>query len=266
MGLSDSLVGILNFVSIILSIPIIGAGIWLAKQHTTDCYLFLQWPVIILGVFILLVSLAGFVGSCCRVTCLLWLYLVIMFLLIVLLFIFTIFAFFVTNKTAGEIVGNKGYKEYRLGDYSTWLQRQVSKSSNWDKIQSCLSDSKYCDGLRDEYPTEAQFSNASLTPIQSGCCKPPTDCNCKFVNATYWNACSNPTVDDDCTTYSTDSTQLCFSCNSCRAGVLQNINKDWRKVAEVNIVVLVFLIIVYSVGCCAFRNVKSDGYRKGPYG
>lgn len=264
MGLSDSLLGILNLFTFLLSIPIIAAGVWLAKQHGSDCYRFLQSPVIVLGVFILLISIAGFVGSCCRVTCLLCLYLVVMFLLIVLLFVFTIFAFVVTNKTAGEVVGNKGYREYKLGDYSTWLQRRVNKTSNWEKIQSCLSDSKFCDGLRNAYPTEAQFNNASLSPIQSGCCKPPTGCSCKFVNATYWEDCSKPTYDTDCTTYSTNSTQLCFSCNSCRAGVLQNISKDWRKVAKVNIVMLVFLIIVYTIGGCALRNVRSNGYRKGP--
>lgn len=265
MGLSDSLVGILNFITFILSIPIIAAGIWLARQHSTDCYRFLQWPVIILGVFILLVSLAGFVGSCCRVTCLLWLYLVAMFLLIVLLFVFTIFAFVVTNKTAGEVVGNKGFKEYRLGDYSTWLQRQVNKASNWEKIQSCLAESKVCDEMRTEYPTLTELNAANLSPIQSGCCKPPTGCNCTFFNATFSTPCLNDAYDTDCTTYQNTSSQLCFNCNSCRAGVLQNINKDWRKVALVNIVMLVFLIVVYSVGCCAFRNVKSDRYQKRPY-
>ncbi|MCO5554537.1 hypothetical protein L7F22_008067 [Adiantum nelumboides] len=261
MGLSDSLVSILNFLTFLLSIPIIGAGVWLAKQHSTDCYRFLQGPVIALGVFILLVSLAGFFGSCYRVTCLLWIYLVVMFLLIVLLLVFTIFAFVVTNKTAGEVVGNKGYKEYKLGDYSTWLRRQVNKTSNWQKIESCLSESKFCDGLRNQYPAKVDFDKVKLSPIQSGCCKPPTVCGCSFVNATYWDTCSNSSADPDCGSYSTNSTILCFSCNSCRAGVLQNINKDWRKVAKINIIFLVFLIVVYTVGCCAFKNVKSSGYK-----
>lgn len=265
MGFSDKLVGILNFLTFLLSIPIIGAGVWLAKQHHTDCFRFLQGPVIALGVFILLVSLAGFFGSCFKMKSLLWIYLVVMFLLIVLLLVFTVFAFVVTNKTAGEIVGNKGYKEYKLGDYSTWLQRQVNKTSNWQKIKSCLSDSKFCDSLRNQYPTKAEFDKANLSPIQSGCCKPPTACGCSFVNATYWNTCTSSFADPDCNTYNTNSTILCFSCNSCRAGVLQNINKDWRKVAQINIVFLVFLIAVYSVGCCAFKNVKSSGYMKRGY-
>jgi hypothetical protein len=39
---------------------------------------------------------------------------------------------------------------------------------------------------------------------------------------------------------------------------LQNINKDWRKVAIVNVIVFVFLVIVYSIGCRAFRNAKYE--------
>ncbi|KAH7279844.1 hypothetical protein KP509_37G039800 [Ceratopteris richardii] len=263
MGLSDKLVGILNFLTFLISLPIIGAGIWLAKQHSSDCYRFLQGPVIALGVFVLLVSMAGFFGSCCRVTVLLWIYLIVMFLLIILLLVFTIFAFFVTNKTAGEIVGNKGYKEYKLGDYSTWLRRQVNKTSNWQKIESCLADSRFCDGLRNVYPTKVDFDRANLSPIQSGCCKPPTICGCSFVNATYWNNCTNSLADPDCGIYTTNSTSLCFDCNSCKAGVLQNVTKDWRKVAQINIIFLVFLIVVYAVGCCAFKNVKRRGYQKG---
>lgn len=166
MGFSNLLSGILNFVTFVLSIPIIGAGIWLAKQHNTVCVRFLQWPVIIIGVFILLVSLAGLFGAWCRVSCLLWLYLFVMFVLILLLFVFTIFAFAVTNAGAGQALSGKGYKEYHLGDYSTWLQRRVNNPSNWNTIKSCLSDAKVCNGLDNQYPTIAQFNASSLTPIE----------------------------------------------------------------------------------------------------
>jgi ABC-type transport system involved in multi-copper enzyme maturation permease subunit len=166
MAVSNSLVGALNFLAFLLSLPIIGAGIWLAKQHNSDCYRFLQAPIIALGAFILLLSLAGFVGSCFRVSCLLWVYLIVMFLLILLLFVFTVFAFVVTNKSAGEIVKDKGYKEYKLGDYSSWLRHQMNKTTNWHRIQSCLVEAKFCNYLRDKYTTEAELNDAKLTPVQ----------------------------------------------------------------------------------------------------
>lgn len=259
MGLSNHLISILNFLTALISIPILAVGIWLATKHSTDCFRFLQWPVIILGLFILLVSLAGLLGSCCRLTWLLWVYLAVMFLLILLLFCFTVFAFVVTNKGAGEAVSGKGFKEYHLGNYSSWLQNQVNKASNWDKVQSCLADSQICTKLDTDYKTLADFDSADLSPVQTGCCKPPSACGFTFQTPTSWlNATANLSADADCQIWSNTPSQLCFNCSSCKAGVLENVKHDWRVVAIVNVVMLVFLIIVYSVGCCAVRNIRRD--------
>ncbi|GLJ10808.1 hypothetical protein SUGI_0135500 [Cryptomeria japonica] len=70
-----------------------------------------------------------------------------MFLLILLLFCFTVFAFVVTNKGAAQVVSDRGYKEYKLGDYSNWLQKRTEKRSKWNKIKSCLQDAKLCKSL-----------------------------------------------------------------------------------------------------------------------
>lgn len=93
--------------------------------------------------------------------------------------------------------------------------------------------------------------------LQSGCCKPPSECNFTYVNATVWNppATSNST-NPDCATWTNE--RQCFDCQSCKAGVLDNLKRDWKKVAVVNIIFLIFLIIVYSIGCCAFRNNRED--------
>lgn len=149
--ISNNLVGLLNLLTFILSVPILIGGIWLAHRGSTDCEKFLDKPVIALGVFLMLVSLAGLIGACCRVSWLLWVYLLVMFLLIVLLFCFTIFAFVVTNKGAGEAVSGKGYKEYRLGDYSHWLQKRVNNTKNWNRIKSCLIDGNVCSSFSNKY-------------------------------------------------------------------------------------------------------------------
>lgn len=166
--LSNNLVGILNFITFLLSIPILGAGIWLSHRASTDCEKFLEKPVIALGVFLMVVSLMGLIGACCKVSWLLWIYLLVMFILIVLLFCFTIFAFVVTNKGAGEFLAGKGYKEYKLGDYSNWLQKRVSNTKNWNKIKSCLVDGKVCQSLSDDKVTATveDFYKKHLSPIQ----------------------------------------------------------------------------------------------------
>ncbi|KAK4727851.1 hypothetical protein R3W88_032768 [Solanum pinnatisectum] len=266
--LSNNLVGIVNIITFIISIPIIGGGVWLSKQANTECERFLEKPIIALGIFVMLISLAGLIGSCCRVSCLLWIYLVIMFLLIILIFCFTIFAFVVTNKGAGQALSDRGYKEYRLGDYSNWLQKRVN--NHWGKIESCLQDSKICKTLMDHNDDGdnkvEDFYKKHLSSLQSGCCKPSNDCNFTYVSPTNWTKSSTSSfTNPDCNLWSNDPNVLCYTCESCKAGLLDNIKSDWKRVAVLNIIFLVFLILVYSVGCCAFRNNRRhDSYKRYP--
>ncbi|KAM0986197.1 hypothetical protein ACFX13_013656 [Malus domestica] len=266
MRVSNNLVGLLNFITFLLSIPIVWAGVWLSKQGSTECEKFLDKPVIILGVFLMLVSLAGLIGACCRVSWLLWVYLLVMFLLIVVLFAVTIFAFAVTNKGAGKVLSNRGYKEYKLGDYSQWLQKRVNSTKNWNKIKSCLIDSKVCSNFRDKYANDTiqTFYSENLSALQAGCCKPSDGCGFSYVTPISWtNNATTVSSNPDCSAWQNDEKVLCFNCQSCKAGLLDNVKSNWKKTAIVNIVFLIFLIVVYSVGCCAFRNNSRDnGYWK----
>lgn len=65
-----------------------------------------------------------------------------------------------------------------------------------------------------------------------------------------------PVQDADCSRWNNAPTALCYECDSCKAGVLESIRVDWRKISVLSIVVIVLLIGVYSVGCCAFRNTR----------
>jgi ABC-type transport system involved in multi-copper enzyme maturation permease subunit len=265
-NLSNNLVGILNFLTFLISIPILVGGIWLSKHGTSECEKFLETPIIILGVFLMLVSLAGLIGACCRVSWLLWVYLFVMFLLIVLVFAFTIFAFVVTNKGAGQVLDNRGYKEYRLGDYSGWLQKRVNNTKNWNKIKSCLVDSKVCSNFADKYAKDdaLTFYKQKLSSTESGCCKPSNDCDFIYMSPTNWTTTATTSDNTDCTTWNNDPKVLCYNCQACKAGFVDNLRKDWKKVATINIIFLVFLVIVYSIGCCAFRNNGRDnGYQQG---
>ncbi|KAB5514456.1 hypothetical protein DKX38_028362 [Salix brachista] len=258
---SNNLVGILNFITFLLSIPILWAGIWLKNKGTSECDKFLDTPIIILGVFLLLVSLAGLIGACCRVSWLLWAYLVVMFLLIILLFCFTIFAFVVTNKGAGQVLSGKGYKEYKLGDYSNWLQKRVGNGKNWGKIKSCLIDAKVCSDFNQKFMNDTVdvLYTRHLSALQAGCCKPSDSCGFLYKSPINWEkTLTNSTSDPDCNAWDNQINVLCFNCNSCKAGLLDNLKRDWKKVAVINIIFLVFLIIVYTVGCCAFRNNRRD--------
>ncbi|KAG1339139.1 Tetraspanin-3 [Cocos nucifera] len=266
---STGLIGVVNFITFLVSIPILAGGIWLStRADNTDCVRFLQWPIIIIGVTILVVSLMGFAGACYRISWLLRLYLFVMFFVIVALVGFIIFAFSVTDRGNGQVIMNRGYYEYQLSDYSGWLKDRVSDPNYWTKISSCLHDAGVCrgmaQGMRDpvtgmRVPESSEtFYQRHLTPIESGCCKPPTSCGFTYVNETYWANGAGSTVmsDADCSKWSNDQQQLCYQCDSCKAGVLASIRHSWRKVSVINVVVLIILVIVYVVGCAAFRNSR----------
>ncbi|PIA32082.1 hypothetical protein AQUCO_04600029v1 [Aquilegia coerulea] len=260
MRTSNHLIGIINFLTFLLSIPILAGGIWLSsKANSTDCMKFLQWPLIVIGISIMVISLAGFAGACYRNTFLLQLYLFAMFLVIAALIGFVIFAYVVTSKGSGRPVLNRVYKDYYLVDYSGWLEERVADGSYWGKIASCVRDSKACSKMGRSFggvPESADmFYLRKLNSIQSGCCKPPTECGYVYVNETLWETGGGMMGTSlDCSRWNNDQGTLCYNCDSCKAGVLASLKKSWRKVSVINIVVLIILVIVYVIGCAAFRN------------
>ncbi|KAG7021585.1 Tetraspanin-8, partial [Cucurbita argyrosperma subsp. argyrosperma] len=222
--LSNVVIGILNGCTLIIGLAATIASLYLRiRGVSTDCQKVIENPLLILGLLLLVLSLLGLVGSLYRLNFMLYLYLTILFLLILGTLAFTIFAILVTNKGVGRTVSGKGYSEYRLGDYSHWLQKYVVNEEHWNEIRSCLVDAKICDSLRDNIP---QVPGPAV-------------------------------AEADCKKWSNDKYGLCYACNACKRGVLSNIRKDWRLFAIFNGCVLAFITIVYCIGCCATRNNKS---------
>jgi hypothetical protein len=144
-----SLLGIVNFVTFLISIPILGGGIWLASRaNSTDCIRFLQWPIIAIGLAVMVVSLMGFAGACYRQTWLLRLYLFAMFFIVVALLFFIVFAFAVTDRGDGQVVMNRRFLEYQLSDYNGWLRDRVADPAYWATISACLRDGRACAAMR----------------------------------------------------------------------------------------------------------------------
>ncbi|KAK6144495.1 hypothetical protein DH2020_021315 [Rehmannia glutinosa] len=282
-GTSNHLIGFLNFLTFLLSVPILGGGIWLSSRaNTTDCMQFLQWPLIIIGVSIMVVSLAGFAGACYRNTFLMYLYLWAMFFVIAALVGFVIFAYSVTEKGSGRPVMNRVYLDYSIQDYSGWLAERVASQRYWSKIGSCIRESHVCRKMRRYVggvpETAEMFYLRKLTPIQfqysAGSSfffesfpatksqkvrmlQAPTTCGYTYINEAFWTSGGGLTGTDlDCLRWSNDQEQLCYSCGSCKAGVLASLKKSWRRVSVINIVILIILVLLYVVACAAFRHNK----------
>ncbi|GKV11907.1 hypothetical protein SLEP1_g23123 [Rubroshorea leprosula] len=259
MGVANNLTAILNLLALLCSIPIITSGLWLASKPDNECVHLFRWPVVIIGFLILFVSLAGFIGAYAYKETLLAVYLCCMALLIGLLLFVLIFAFVVTRPDGSYNVPGRGFKEYRLDGYSSWLIDHVVNSDNWEKIKACLAETNDCPKLNQNYITADQFFATHLSPLQSGCCKPPTICGYNYVNPTTWVNPVNQASDPDCFAWSNDQRLLCYNCNSCKAGLLGSLRKEWRKANVIMIVAVVLLICVYLIACTAFRTAQREG-------
>lgn len=104
-----------------------------------------------------------------------------------------------------------------------------------------------------------RLTHFAMYSFQAGCCIPPPDCSFSFVNATDWTPPATLTsTNTDCPLWSNNQTELCYGCQSCKAGVLQNVKEDWKIVAIINIIAFVVIFTVYSVGCCAYRQTRRE--------
>lgn len=78
------------------------------------------------------------------------------------------------------------------------------------------------------------------------------------MNPTLWINPVNPGADQDCLLWNNDQNLLCYNCNSCRAGLLGNLRKEWRRANVILIVAVVVLIWVYLIACSAFKNAQTE--------
>ena len=160
---SNSVIGCLNLLTLLASVPIIGGGLWMSKSSAT-CESSLQTPLLVLGFVVLLVSLAGFVGACFNVAWALWLYLLVMLLLIGTLLGLTAFGFAVTAGGGGVQVPGRPYHEYRLDYYTGWLRRRITERQYWKAAMACVVGSKTCAKIALWTPLD--YLQRDLSPIQ----------------------------------------------------------------------------------------------------
>ncbi|CAO2202027.1 unnamed protein product [Urochloa humidicola] len=273
--MSNNVIGALNLATLLLSIPILVLGIWLrSRPDGTGCDHFLSTPALALGAALAAVSLAGLLGACFRATWLLWLYLLATLALALALLCFTAFAFAVTASTTkhGAAAGSGTGNAAEAG-YTAWLRRHVVGGRSWARIQTCLADAGVCKRLEDhdddddkkKPATPARLAGGGLSPVESGCCRPPASCNFTHAGGTEWTkkpaaAASARAGDPDCGKWDSDDDKLCYGCESCRAGVSEALRRDWKRAAVVNAVFLAFIVAVYAVACCAFRNSRRDNF------
>ncbi|XP_018828645.1 tetraspanin-10 isoform X2 [Juglans regia] len=230
VGTSTFVIRWINFLTMLLSVAVIIFGIWMSTHHD-GCRRSLTLPVLGLGAFIFVISIIGFFGALKNSSILLWIYLIMLCFVLVGILVFTVMAFIVTNNGSGHSVAGLRYKEYQLQEYHSWFLKQTLK----------------------------QYKLAKLSPIEAGCCRPPSECGYPAVNASYYDLSFHPiSTSKDCKLYKNSRVTKCYNCDSCKAGVAQYMKIEWRVVAVFNIVLFVVLSMIYFVGCCARRNAAQN--------
>ncbi|KAL3637780.1 hypothetical protein CASFOL_018228 [Castilleja foliolosa] len=120
------------------------------------------------------------------------------------------------------------YKEYQLHYYSSWFLKQLAK----------------------------------LSPIEAGCCRPPSECGYPAVNTSFKDLSFHPiSSNKDCRLYKNSKAIKCYNCDSCKAGVAEYMKIEWSVVAIFNVILVVVLTMVCFVGCCARRNATTINYK-----
>ncbi|XP_011079443.1 tetraspanin-15 [Sesamum indicum] len=128
-----------------------------------------------------------------------------------------------------------------------WFKVEVEDDGNWDNIKSCLYDTKMCRDLmsRSYYPMPTH-----LSPIEGGCCDPPSICEMEYVNMGYWikpNETMNTDgqYDKDCDVWQNNETVLCYDCQACKRGFVKTLEGKWVRIGTFLVVMSLLLMIFH---------------------
>lgn len=114
------------------------------------------------------------------------------------------------------------------------------------------------------YIYRLQINNVHVYASQAGCCKPLAECGFSYKSPTVWIRNNSTSSSPDCKAWNNDPKVLCYNCDSCKAGTLEQLLDTWKRMHFLKILFLGFLVLVYSIGCCAFKNTrkKPDYWRQ----
>ncbi|MED6159086.1 hypothetical protein PIB30_039068 [Stylosanthes scabra] len=156
----------------------------MSKQENNNhyCLQLFEQLFIILGSMLLVVSVVGFIGSCCRIRWLMALYLIIMSILLIIVLSYTIFAFdVVTSKGADD---DKSPSTVGNSSYSALLQNMINDNERWNKIKRCLHSKNVCSINKWKFLIkETGLYNEKLSPIEKFCASIATHAKLGYYKA-----------------------------------------------------------------------------------
>ncbi|KAK6258889.1 hypothetical protein SCA6_013363 [Theobroma cacao] len=250
---SNIILGILNGFALIIGIGIIAWVISIRKHWGTECMQLLLVPLLAIGIVISVFSLVGLIGACCRSNFYLWIYMFMLAIWIIGLVVGAVFMFYVAGSRS----------EMQEQGQKSWLQTYYLVGKRWPAVRNCLVQGKICQLMLSEATSLEEFQMENTRhPIQDGCCRPPDGCGFEFKNATFWTVPKTGLVkkDGDCMVWNNQPDNLCFDCDRCKELFVSDLRKDALYFGISLTFELLFVVITYSVGCCAKRNNETRYY------
>ncbi|KAK6287517.1 PREDICTED: tetraspanin-11-like [Theobroma cacao] len=236
--------GVLNCLSMITGLMIIGWVIYLHVEWSTECYNLIHTPLFITGIVMFFVSLLGLIGACFRANICLWIYIIFM-ILWVLVLLFSAGRMFLTARSSSEQA------------HQNWLKHDVSHGKYWAAVKTCLIDANVCQAKVSKAKNLQDLQlEKTRNPIQDACCRPPEYCEFEFKNATFWTPPKGGVIkrDGNCMAWNNQPDILCFNCDRCKEIIIEDLRKDARYMAIGLTCELGFIVVVCILGCCVRIN------------
>ncbi|KAF7139416.1 hypothetical protein RHSIM_Rhsim07G0177800 [Rhododendron simsii] len=209
-----------TFIIILSAIPIIFSGyflintlVFLGGDPVCD-HPRVEWDFRF-GIFLLVLSVAGSIGTMCRSKGLLMACLTILGTFIA--FILVVSRCIERGGTYAED-SKRIDSSYRLDNYAPWAVKFLLKDDGWTNFRNCLDERNICEKKLDD-------NNF----YENGCCAPPQYCGFQDKNQSWVIPESGFYAKDvNCVTWSSEKTKLCHECETCQAVYVYVVTFNWH--------------------------------------
>ncbi|EOA26055.1 hypothetical protein CARUB_v10019473mg [Capsella rubella] len=225
--------------------------------RTDECNRFVTAPGIFVSFSFLVMALTGLCASYFKSDCLFRIHFFIFFLWMFVVVAKAVFFIFLEKEINPRLFPGTKIQEYRFEDYSGWVRRLVVKDDEWYRTRRCLVKDHVCNELNQNM-TASQFYQMNLTPIQSGCCKPPLSCGYKYEQPTIWTGLRYyNNLEDDCKRWNNSADTLCLDCDSCKAVIIADLQHNSFSVT-MNVLHVIFSLSIGITGWFSWLRILGE--------
>lgn len=105
--------------------------------------------------------------------------------------------------------------------------------------------------------------------MQSGCCEPPKDCNFNRTSSEVWVKPENGTTmtysNIECNKWDNEPNTLCFDCESCKAGFLEDVTSNWFWLGIWwNLLEFIFMVYLIHLNVLACKQIPTSSHPYTP--